>query len=258
MKLALFSPYGLSHAEAGLLYLVGNYLLKQGADVVQLRCDGAFSTCGRDTKVSGGRNVMTCARCIGEQRSLASWISCKTKEISSYLVSDDVVQSAKWLSSVKSSDLSRAEFRGVKLWGACGEEFALRYPESAVSELSISEEVCLRQLYTTYVHAVVAAERFVTATSPTLHLVAGKQDPLARAYVSQAQASGGEVGSFFFDTAEGGVVVESHQTGGRYVTALVLQGVTSMRSDPRTWAPEVTATVHEIVTLLGCAPDRIT
>lgn len=258
MKLALFSPYGLSHSEAGLLYLVGNYLLKRGADVVQLRCDGAFGICGRDTKVPGGRNVMTCARCIGEQKSLASWISCKTKEVSSYLVSDDVVQSAKWLSSVKSCDLSRAEFRGVNLWSVCAGEFALRYPETSVSELSVAEEASLRQLYTTYVHAVVAAERFITAASPTLHLVAGKQDPLARAYVSQAHASGVEVGVFFCDTVEEGVVVESHQTGERYVSPLVLHGITSMRSDPRTWAPEVTATVHEILTLLGCAPDRIT
>lgn len=40
MKLAIFSPYGSFHRESGLMYLVANYLDKQGGDVAQLRCDG--------------------------------------------------------------------------------------------------------------------------------------------------------------------------------------------------------------------------
>lgn len=257
MKLALFSPYGFVHSEGGLLYLVANYLIKSGADVAQLRCDGAFAVCGRDTKISGCRNVMTCARCAGEQRALAQWASARSKEVSSFLVADDVLQSSKWLSVVKSADLLRAEFRGVNLWSVCADEFTARYPESSLTELSAGEEESLRQLYLGYVHTTVAAERFMAGTSPTLHFVAGKLDPMSRAYITQAQAGGGDVAVFFYDTTEEAIVVESVQTGARYGTKLVLNGITSMRSDPRTWAPEVTAIVHEILTFLGLAPDRV-
>jgi hypothetical protein len=257
MKLALFSPYGLTHSEAGLLYLVANYLLKSGADVTQLRCDGAFAVCGRDVKVGEGRNVMSCARCIGEQRALAHWASCKSKEISSFLVADDVLQSAKWLSWVSTADLLRAEFRGVNLWNVCAEEFTSRYPESSITELSMREEECLRQLYIAYVHATVASERFIAGTAPSLHFVAGRLDPVSRAYLTQAQAGNGDVAIFFYDSMEEAIIVESVRTGARYATKLLLNGITSMRNDPRTWAPEVTAIVHEILTFLGFAPERV-
>jgi hypothetical protein len=257
MKLALFSPYGLVHSEAGVLYLLANYLLKHGADVVQLRCDGAFSTCGRDSKVAGGRNVMSCARCIGEQRALANWASSKSREMSSFLVSDDVLQSSKWLSSVNTADLMRAEFRGVNLWSVCADEFKARFPESVVAELSAREEECVRQLFISYVHATVACERFMAGVVPDLHFVAGLVDPLSRAYMQQAHASGGDVAMFLYDTTEEAIVVESARTGARYTTKLLLSGITSMRNDPRTWAPEVTAIVHEILTFLGFAPDRV-
>lgn len=257
MKLALFSPYGLVHSEGGVLYLIANYLLKNGADVVQLRCDGAFSACGRDSRVAGGRNVMSCARCIGEQRALAQWASSKSREISSFLVSDDVLQSAKWLSSVRTADLVRAEFRGMNLWSACADEFTARYPESVIAELAPREEEVLRQLFIGYIHATVASERFISGVVPDLHFVAGSVDPLSRAYMKQAHASGGDIAMFFYDPAEEAIVVEAARTGARYATKLLLNGITSMRNDPRTWAPEVTAVVHEILTFLGFAPDRV-
>jgi hypothetical protein len=257
MKLALFSPYGFVHTEGGLLYLIANYLIKNGADVAQLRCDGAFSMCGRDTRTSGGRNVMSCSRCVGEQRALAQWASVRSKEVSSFLVADDVLQSSKWLSVVKGADLLRAEFRGVNLWSVCADEFTARYPESSLTELGSREEECLRQLYQGYVHTTVAAERFIAGAAPSLHFVAGRLDPMSRAYITQAQAGGADVAIFFYDSNEEVIVVESAQTGARYGTTLVLNGIASMRSDPRAWAPEVTAVVHEILTFLGLAPDRV-
>ena len=53
------------------------------------------------------------------------------------------------------------------------------------------------------------------------------------------------------------VVVESPFEQTQYSTPLVLERITSMRSDPRTWGPEVTAMAHELLTFLGCAPDKV-
>jgi hypothetical protein len=257
MKLALFSPYGLNHVESGLLYLVANYLTKAGADVVQLRCDGALPACGRDHTTGGVRNVLSCSSCISEQRALAQWSSSKSREISSFIVADDVMQTSKWISSVNTTDLSRAEFRGLNLWSVCQEDFSQRHPNSSITALSGREEEDLRALYVSFVHGLVASERFITMMTPTISFVAGGNDPLSRAYIHQAQAAAGSIALFSYDPSEEAVVVQSTESNLKYMTKLILSGVTAMRNDPRAWAPEVSALVHEILTYLGYAPDRL-
>jgi len=257
MKLALFSPYGLTYNESGLLYLVANYLLKAGADVVQLRCDGALSACGRDRTIEGDRNALSCSRCVAEQRALAQWATSKSRDLSSFLVADDVMQSSKWIASVHTADLARAEFRGVNLWDVCEQEFARRFPNSSLSTLSAKEEQELRALYVSVVYAIVGSERFISMVTPTIHFIAGGDDALARAYINNARAQGGDIVLFSYDPSEEAVVVQSSETNLKYMTKLLLNGITSMRSDPRTWAPEVTALVHEILTYLRYAPERV-
>jgi hypothetical protein len=257
MRLALFSPYGAFHREAGLLYLVSNYLLKAGAEVTQLRCDGAFAVCGRDRKHRWNRTLFSCTSCIAEQRALSHWASTKMKILSTFILPDDVLQSAKWISTVQPADVPRVEFRGTKLWDLCGAEFALRYEEADLTNLNVEQEQYLRQLLVTSVHALVGTERFLSQVGPTLSFVISSGDPLTNAYLAQARALQSEVAVFSFDSSEEAIAVESLATGARYNTSLILEGITSMRSDPRTWAPEVTAIVHEMLTFLGYAPDRI-
>lgn len=280
MKVALFSPYGVTHTESGVLYLVANYLLKSGAEVVQLRCDGAVPACGRDPLGAGGRPLGSCARCMAEQRALSQWCGAKTRDLSSLIVPDDVMQSAKWIAAVPGEDLGRAEFRGVNLWQVCEREIQRRLPNSTPTRLSAGEgtrtgegrvvesqraESLVRDLFTTFVHAAVAAERFITAYSPEISLVAGGDDVVTQAYVSQLRAletdgAAGEVAVFSYDQSSESVVIEARGGDGteaRYSTTLLLGGITAMRSDPRTWAPEVTAVVYEILTFLGFAPDRV-
>ncbi len=257
MRLALFTPYGAMQREAGMVALLANYLQKSGAEAVQLRCDGAQRACARDALSAGGRTPFTCSPCIAEQSALAQWGGIKAKGISSFVAAEDVERITAWLDSVPGDQLFRSEFRGASLWDACRHSFLFRWQLAGGEELSALQQENLRGLFISYMHVRIAAERFIAAMKPSLHFVAGPDDAAVQAYLAEAKAAGAEGAMFSFNSDDETVVVEQLASAQRYETRLVLEGVASMRSDPRTWAPEVTAVVHEILSFLGYAPDRV-
>ncbi len=257
MKLAIFSPYGSFHRESGLMYLVANYLDKQGGDVAQLRCDGALPACGRDKKHQSGRTPFSCLQCMGEQKALAQWATIKSRDLSSYIVPDDALKSAQWISSIGKGDLFRIEFRGIRLWDVCESEFQTRWNIESLEKISSAQERDLRALYVSYVHTVVSTERFLASWKPTLNFVVGSSDPLAQAYLSQVRRGEGDGAIFTYDVAAEAITVESLKTGERYTTTLIIPEATEMRPDPRTWAPELTAIVNEMLSFLGHGADLV-
>lgn len=258
MKLAIFSPYGLMDSESGVVYLLANFLGKQGADVVQLRCDGAQQACARDALSGGVRTPFSCSQCSGEQGALAQWSGARSRALSSFLSPSDIAQTAQWLSSVLGDELFRAEFRGANLWETCREQFVSQWKLEAGHELTPQLDRSLRQLFTSYMHTRIASERFIAAVKPTAHFVTRPTDPASCAYLAEAHAvAGSEIATFSFSAEDEAILIESAGSPHRYQTRLILQGITSMRSDFRTWAPEVTAMVHEMLSFLGYAPDRV-
>lgn len=257
MRLALFTPYGVSSNEVGLLYLVSNYLSRQGAQVALLRCDGAVPACARDRFSGIQRTPFQCSRCSNEQRALAAWGGIRIRDISAETHPDDIVTSSAWLHSVPVESLGRVEFRGVNLWAVCQGEFAQRWSDVDFSKLSTPQEQDLRSLFASYVRVVIASERFLAACKPTLVFTSAATDPFVAAYLTQVATIKAETAVFSYDDSTQCVVVEALATGERYVSNLVLESVSSMRPDPRTWGPEVTAVTHEILTFLGYPPDRV-
>lgn len=258
MKLAIFSPYGSFYRESGLMYLVANYLDKQGGDVAQLRCDGALPACGRDKKQLSGRSPFSCLGCMAEQKGLAQWAGIKSRDLSSYIVPDDALKSSQWISSIGRSDLFRIEFRGTRLWDVCEGEFRARWKlDESLERITRAQEQDLRSLYVSYVHTLVSAERFIASWKPTLNFVAVAGDPLSHAYLSQVRKVESDAAVFSYNAAEETIVVESLKTGALYTTSLILPEATEMRADPRTWAPELTAIVNEMLSFLGHGADLV-
>jgi hypothetical protein len=103
----------------------------------------------------------------------------------------------------------------------------------------------------------VASERFFELFKPTLSFTTSSNDPLTCGFIAQAKASGVSTVVFSYEPDDEVVVVYSPDGQRRYQTSLILEGVASMRPDPRTWGPEVTSVVHEVLTFLGYAPDRV-
>jgi hypothetical protein len=258
MKLAVFNPYGLMDQESGVVYLLANFLGKQGAEVLQLRCDGAQQACARDVLSGGVRTPFSCSQCSGEQAALAQWCGARPKALSSLLSPSDISQTAQWLAAAAGDALFRVEFRGVNLWEQCREQFVSQWKLQPGQELTPQLDRSLRQLFTSYMHTRIASERFIAASKATAHFVTRPRDAASSAYLAEARAaSGSEIATFSFSAEDEAILIETDGSPHRYETRLVLQGITSMRSDFRTWAPEVTAMVHEMLSFLGYAPDRL-
>jgi hypothetical protein len=194
---------------------------------------------------------------MGEQKALAQWANIKSRDLSSFIVPDDALKSAQWISSMSKTDLYRIEFRGVRLWDISENEFQARCNIESLEKISPAQERDLRALYVSYVHTVVSSERFVASWKPTLHFVVGSNDPLAQAYLSQARCADVEVAVFSCDAIGESITVESLKTGEKYTTTLIIPDATEMRADPRTWAPELTAIVNEMLSFLGHGADLV-
>jgi hypothetical protein len=258
MKLALYAPYGTLHKEGGLLYLVSNYLAKNGAEVVQLRCDGAVPACGRDRGDGVVRSPFQCARCLNDQHALAQWAGVSVVDISAEITPDDVQTVSQWMQSVARDALERVEFRGVNLWSACRSELLMRWEDLSPARLTEAQELDIRALFVSYVRTAVASERFFARFNPTLVLVTSIHDLLSHAFVLQAKQAGLDTAVGWYNPESEDVGIELLASRQSYSTSVILEGLVSMRSDPRTWGPEITAMVHEALTFLGCAPDRLT
>jgi len=139
----------------------------------------------------------------------------------------------------------------------CKVEFGARWEDVDLARLTIAQEADLRALFSSYVRACVASERFFEVFKPTLCFATAAFDPLTYGFLSQARAARVETAVFSYDADEETISVLAPDGEKRYTTSLILEGVTSMRADPRTWGPEVTAVTHEVLTFLGYGPDRV-
>lgn len=257
MKVVVFAPYGALHKEGGLLFLVANYLAKNGVEVAQLRCDGAVPTCRRIHGLSAAATPFCCGECSSEQAALAGWSGASIRNLSSEILPADVRTAAQWIQSVESGSLGRVEFRGVRLWNACKLELSARWGEVDPLTLTAVQQSDVRNLFVSYVRTAVASERFIARFQPSLALVTSVHDALSHAFVLQSKHAGVETVVGWYNSDEETIGMESLATRQSYSTALILEGLASMRNDPRTWGAEITAVVHEALTFLGCAPDRV-
>ena len=257
MRVSIFCPYGLVARESGIVAMLANYIAKNGGDVAQFQCDGALPVCGRDKHGGVIRTPFQCAQCMGEQGEIAVWSGVANRSISNHIVADDVQRAFEWLLNVSAEQLSRLEFRGVNLWQVCQEEMSTRWNEIDGTDLTEPQERDLRSLFHSYIRTAVASERFVELWKPQMAIISSIADPISYAHVMQLRLAGVDVAVCRYDVDDDVIVVESPFESTQYSTPLVLEGVTSMRADPRTWGPEVTAMLHEMMTFLGCAPDKV-
>lgn len=256
MKVALFVPHGAIQREVGVAYLLANYMAKVGADVIQLRCDGSSTVCGRDAAIGWRRSLSTCLRCEEEQKGLAEWAGLKARSLGSYLRPDEILQSSQWIGGLSHEELLRAEFRGANIFAMCEGTFKARFGRAIPDPQEVIEGDFARSLLVAAVRTAAATDAFLTSFAPELAIVSGMGDVLEKACASRLESRQLPVATMRFDPTENVVVITSSQREEAYVTRLLFEGVTRMRTDPRTWPAEIISVVHEIMTFLDYAPDR--
>lgn len=257
MKIITHAPYAQASNEGGLIHLIANYLHVNFGEVSQLRCNGAFSLCDRDEETSWQRDMSSCLRCMNEQQSLASWSGIYTQDLSSYIHSDEILESRRWMFSVATDQLLRLSLKGINLSELCKESFAARCGVGEPDLMNKRHEQVLRRLLLSAARMCLAVRRFHRTFDPDLCLISGGRDFITRSFVKQSIELNKEIALFQMDLNERCIKIRKISTGKFYTSELMLSDVTTMRSDPRTWPQEVVRLIEDILTFLNVSQSQM-
>ncbi len=175
MKIAVFVPFGSQSQESGLIYLLANFLRVNFPEVVQLRCNGAFSLCDRDAESSWTRSIQSCFGCMSDQKALSAWSGMPVQDISTYLKADDVNETKKWVHALRDEELLTATYGEEPVYKIVSESFAHRF--GMQPDLNNKQHgQYLRRLLLAGVRMSLTAKRYHLSFSPDITLVAGGRD----------------------------------------------------------------------------------
>lgn len=257
MKIPIFVPFGSHSQEAGLMYLLANFLKATYPEVVQLRCNGMFSVCDRDVDSSWTRTVSSCFTCIADQKALSDWSGLPVQDFSSFLTPEDIRETKEWATALAAADLTTAEFRGMPVFEICRETFAIRFGASEFESRNKNHEQFLRKLLVSATRACLAAQRYHGSYSPDICLVSGGRDYMTQGFVTFSRAMKRDVAVFRWDVASRAIQITHPRNEKTLSCELVPEGVLGMRSDYKTWPAELVSIVQGILNFLELSGGQL-
>ena len=256
MKIALLSPYGMLSPESGLLYVIARYAVALGHEVVDLRCNGCVSVCERDAESEWNRQIDQCSGCESESRSLAAWAGISAVELSD-CISSEVRKSIhaqllflnaeqSWSYPIKNSSVSLlAADLFLKRFAREKPDFSNRNHEFFCKKTA-SEVLILERAFAKFSEEIKA----------DLFLVAGQKTVFAQA--AQLAWQEQKKISFIWDLAERADRISPSWHSEQLLCSLLLERVTGMRPDVKTWPSELLSILREIATLMQIVPAGAT
>lgn len=258
MKVAVFVPYAGASKEGGLVYLVANYLRSFLGDVINLRCNGAFSLCDRDEEIGWRRTLDSCHQCTAHQNSYASWSSVTSRDLTQFISSSEVISTRRWIHSVPTELLTKLNFRGINLYEICLESLSARLGNSKPDLANKKHEQLTRRMLLSAARMCLATKRFQQEVSPDITLVANGSDFLSRSFVQQSTAQKRESSVFKMDINERCVKITHPKGKAPFSCELLMTDITHMRADTKTWPREIIAVLEEILSFLQIEQIQIT
>lgn len=244
MKISVFVPFGSQSQESGLIYLLANYLKSFFPEVVQLRCNGAFSLCDRDADSSWTRSISSCFACMYDQRALSSWSGIPVQDLSSFLSPDDISQTKRWALALSPANFQQAAIGSVNVFDLCRESFMNRFGFTDPDPSNKNHEQFLRRVLLATARMVLAARRYHLKYAPDLSLISGGGDFLTRTFQAEAISHKRDVAVFRWEVAQRAIQIHHPRERNILACELVPEGIRGMRSDVKTWP-------HELVTIMG-------
>ncbi len=257
MKLAVFTPFGTWSRETGVIYLLINYLEGIYPGILQLRCNGSMPCCALDAERNWKRNLDSCFNCIAEQDELAAWSRIHSADLSHYLTPDDVLGAKRWVVSLSDKDLMTAEFNGQKLFDVCAGLFKERFGEGVLNLSHKTQAQFLRQLLLCAARMQIACDRFYKQAMLSHIFLTADSDYMTSMLFSRATLHNVTPVRFTWDlhTRTTNLKITSKDT--EYSCDLLLENVTTMRSDPSTWASELLDVIRDMVSYLGFSDTQL-
>lgn len=246
MRISILAPYSQLGRESGAMYLLSNYLKTVHPEMVQLRCNGVFSTCGRDAELSWKRDLDSCHQCIAEQKNLALWSSLALEDLSRYLDADTVARSRRISSSESAASLALLEWDGVRLLDLVRGTFHSRFGPIEPDYRNRSHEIFLRRLLLGSARMLSASKNFLEKFHPEVTFVAGHDDLISASFLAAARNQKSRVVVFQWEPAARAVTITDHMLGKKISCELLIENILKIRADVKTWSLDLMDILSEI------------
>ena len=237
-----------------MVYLIGKYLLSLGHQIQVLRCDGAFSLCDRDAEDTWRRNVTSCFSCMREQQQFAQWGEFGLVELAAFLKPADIESSWRWVVERSTARLIEEAYEGQKLFQSVQQSFVNRFSVEHPDINNKQHDAYLRRLILAAARMHIAARRFVTSSLPNIAAVAGARDFLSIALLSELKSAQRDGVIFQMHVAERSIQVLHPGKQQALSCDLLVEDVTRLRSDVRTWSRELILMLDSVLEFLDIDP----
>ncbi len=255
MSIVSFAPYSSFTRSSGLIYLLANSARADGIPVKQLRCNGAFSICDKDSQAGGKRNFESCLNCIGEQQTLARWASMEMIELTRFISPEEIEASRRWLISVPTAQLLSASFVDYPGFARAEGSFQERMGTAVPDLQNKKHEQCARKLVITAIRAGIAMRRFLLKHTPRLILLDGGRDVLSKTLLEEVENLQGAgrvsttVAVFSWNEIARANEVQllRHNQAPQVIdTPLVFDDVARLRTDVASWPREIVQGLRQL------------
>lgn len=251
MKVVVSTPLGQLSQETGLVYLLANYMSAASTELMNLRCNGIFSLCDRDSENGWRRTIDSCLKCTKEQTSLSDWAGFPSEDLSKYLPASEVERTKRWILTVPTSDLATTKFDDAVPFEMVKHLFRARFGQELPVETNKQHEQFVRRAILSAARMTIAARRFLFAQKPNMVFITGARDFITDALGRESARIGLDTVLFRWNLDARAIAIHHPKNGKILQCELVTSGVTQMRTDARTWPLEVVSTLDDILGFLG-------
>ena len=245
MSVAILTPYASLNPESGLLHLLARRLKSRGDQIEQVRCNGIFSTCDRDSLTGWRRSVGSCAGCIADQRSLAAWAGISATELSTFLSPADIERIEHLVATLSIEELWELEFDGVNLKNTLQASFAERFPGVQFDQSNRQHEQTVARLARSALRCAVALSKYFTQKRPGVLMTASGEGFIEQVIAHQALKAGVACAVLHSEPARRCTTMRWLGDGKLHEIPLLIASLDGMRSDPSTWSPELMRIIDE-------------
>lgn len=253
MSILIVSPSGKRDPEVGLLYLVGRFLIGQGHHVAQLRCNGASASCDRDGDVNWRRGIQSCLGCMQEQRELAQWSGIGARGLSEGLSPEVMLESSRWIASMDTAELWSASYKGIAVATLVEDTFLARFGVNTPDSNNKLHDRFVRGLVGSAVRMYESSLQLLGQMRPEMVLLPAHAGLIVKAVAKAAHALQVPVFSWQANLAKRCTVVHAEHSGNHHECPLLIEDVLALRTDLKTWSPDLLAILRGTEEFLGIA-----
>ncbi|MCB0333787.1 MAG: hypothetical protein KDD55_09835 [Bdellovibrionales bacterium] len=257
MTIALLAPYGGLSQESGVMYLLANYLKESHTKVSQLQCNGVFSLCDRDGLQNWRRTLTSCLECSHEQRALADWGGLEPIRLSEYISPEIVQETKRTVLSKSPEQIWKSHWKGISLEKVLRGSFARRFGVAHPDFRNKSHQYAVQRLGLSAMRMIMASKQFLKKADLTCSFVASGDDFISASYCAVAQKVDALVVRFKWDLGSRVVRIYCGDDPRYQTCEILLDSISSVRSEVSSWPEELIVLLDGIVRELGLADSQL-